>query len=530
MSGFDLVLCGGTVVDGTGAAPVRADVGVVDGVIAAIGELPTADSVVYDVDGRTVCPGFVDVHTHSDLALLSNPLAHSKVRQGVTTEVVGNCGLGVAPVVPGSDPAALREAVSYLDLDPEIAWIWTDVPGHLEALAKAQPAVNVAALVGHLPLHAGVAGYDDRAPTPAELDRMRGLLGEALDAGAVGLSTGLMYAPLTFVGPDELRALGSVVADRDGLFAWHLRDYADALVPAVRQALDVAERTGCRTQLSHLVAVGERNWPAMAAALELIDDARERGLDVAMDVYPYLAGNAPLSQRLPAWAQAGGAAVWQRRLDEPDVVSRIRAVWDDDALDWSDVTVNAAPADEVVGRTVPDLAAEQGLHPDLVAVGLLREFGNAVTMVAGGRDAANLVDVLTHPASVVGSDGQALDPDGPTGAGMPHPRSYGCYPRLFDEFVGSGVLSMPEAVAKCTGRAAARIGLTDRGTVAAGLAADLVVVDTERIADRTTFADPQQFPDGIELVVVNGRVVVDHRGHTGVRPGAVLSRSRRGMP
>ncbi|TDD96289.1 N-acyl-D-amino-acid deacylase family protein [Jiangella asiatica] len=530
MTGWDLLITGGVVVDGTGTDGFRADVAVADGVIVAVGPdlgpvLPddTHATRTIDASGRIVCPGFVDIHTHSDLTLLSAPLARSAVHQGVTTVVVGNCGLGVAPLADGADVAGIRAAVGYLDLDPAVEWSWRDWAGYADAVAAARPSVNVAGLVGHLPLRGGVVGFDDRPPTPAELARMCELLGAALDEGAVGLSTGLMYAPLTFSRTDELVALARVVADRDALFAWHLRDYSDDVVPAVREALEVAAATGVRTQLSHLTAVGKRNWGSVVTALELIDAARGEGLDVAVDMYPYLAGNAPLAQRLPASVQAGGDAAMRARLADPAVLDQVRAHWADEAVGWDEITINAAPGEpEVLGHTVADLAAARGADPDAVAVELLARQGNAVSMVAGGRDAGDLVAVLAHPASVIGSDGQALDTEGPTGTGIPHPRSYGCYPRLLGEYVDNGSLTLAEAIHKGTSAAAARVGVTDRGIVADGYAADIVVLDTETFADRATYADPRRHPDGVDAVIVNGRPVVDHGRHTGARSGHVL--------
>lgn len=529
MTSWDLLITGGEVVDGTGGPVRRADVAVLDGKVAAVGDVGTGPAArTVDATGRWVCPGFVDVHTHSDLTLLSNPEAHSKVRQGVTTEVVGNCGLGVAPLTRGADVGAIRAAVSYLDVDPAVAWTWRDQADYLDAVAAARPSVNVAALVAHLPLRAGVVGFDDREADADDLEVMSDLLADSLEAGAVGLSTGLMYAPLVFARRAELEELGRVVADYDRVFAWHLRDYADDLLVGVREAIEIAERTGCRTQISHLVAVGQRNWGGVGAALELVDAARARGVDVGVDIYPYLAGNAPLSQRLPAWAQAGGDLAMRLRLHDPDIVERVRREWADSPLSWDDITINGAPSpagDAVTGRVVGEIARELGVHPDVVALDALAEFGNAVTMVAGGRDEGDLVAALTHAASVIGSDGQALDPTGPTGTGVPHPRSYGCYPRLFAEFVRPGVLPVAEAVAKCSGAAAARVGLRDRGVLAADAAADIVIIDPDRVTDRATFAEPHQFPDGIDMVVVNGRVVVDHDGHTSERSGTVLRAS-----
>ncbi|SDU59551.1 N-acyl-D-amino-acid deacylase family protein [Jiangella alkaliphila] len=515
----DLLIAGGTVIDGTGADGVRADVAVANGAIVAAGG-PAARTI--DATGKVVCPGFVDLHTHSDLTLLSAPEARSAVHQGITTTVVGNCGLGVAPLAAGADVGGVRAAVGYLDLDPAVDWSWRSYGEYLDAVAAARPSLNVAGLVGHLPLHAGVVGFDDRLPTPGELDELTSLLAGALDAGAAGLSTGLMYAPLTFAGRAELVALAEVVAARDALFAWHLRDYGDDVLPAVREALDVAAATGVRTQLSHLTAVGRRNWGSVTAALELIDAARADGLDVAVDMYPYLAGNAPLAQRLPAWAQAGGDAAMRARLADPEAVARIRAHWSVQALGWDEITVNSAPDPEVVGHTVTQLAADRGTDPDSVAIDLLARYGNAVSMVAGGRDAGDLRAVLSHPAGVIGSDGQALDIDGPTGKGMPHPRAYGAYPRLLSEHVAGGTLTLPEAIRKCTSGAARRAGITDRGTITAGQAADIVILDVGRLADRATFADPRQYPAGVDAVIVNGEPTISHGQHTGARAGQVL--------
>jgi N-acyl-D-amino-acid deacylase len=517
----DLLITGGTVVDGTGAAERRADVAIADGRVEAVGDLSGRPAArVLDAGGQVVCPGFVDVHTHSDLTLLSNPVAHSKVRQGVTTEVVGNCGLGVTPVL--GDRAALRGAAGYLDLDPAIAWDWHDLPGYLDALDGTRPSVNVASLVAHIPLRAGVVGFEDRAADAPELDRMCGLLADALDAGAVGASTGLVYAPLTYAREEELTALARTVAARDRVFAWHIRDYGDALLDSVRQVLRVAEATGCRTQISHLIAVGRRNWGKVARALELIDAARERGADVAADVYPYLAGNAPLSQLLPAWAQTGGEAAMRERLADQGVRDRVRAEWQDLPNSWSEITVSRIPVrrDGVMGRTVADLAGSDDGGP--VALDLVAEFGNAVMMVAGGRSEEDLLAVLRHPATVIGSDGQALDPDGATGQGVPHPRSFGCYPRLFGDYVRTGRLGLAEAVHKCTGAAAARVGLTERGELRPGTAADVVVFAPDLIADRATYAEPQRYPDGISAVLVNGRIVVEDGAHLGERPGEIL--------
>jgi N-acyl-D-aspartate/D-glutamate deacylase len=534
MSG-DLVLAGGLVVDGTGAPPQRADLLISGGRIAAVDALIIGSEVPRrDVTGRVVCPGFVDIHSHSDLTLLSDARALSKLYQGVTTEVVGNCGLGVAP--PGAAPAALRRAVSYLDLDPGVGWGWPDLAGYLDTLASARPGVNVAALVGHVALHAAVCGFDDRPAGASDLVRMAGLLRDALDAGAVGLSTGLIYAPLPYVRDDELLALAGVAASAGRIFAWHLRNYDDHLVASAAQAVRIARATGCRTQISHLAAVGRRNWGAVRRVLDLVDRAVADGIDVGVDAYPYLHGNAPLAQLLPAWAQKRDPAVWAPALGDRATRAEIRKAWIDRPIAWDEIaiswTARTAP-DPDVGRTVADLAVERGTTGDDLVLDLLAELGTGVLMTAGGRSEDDLRAVLAHPATVVASDGLALDPGGVTGVGLPHPRSYGCFPRYLSRYVSNGSQhvsdsALADAVRRCTSAPAARIGLTDRGVLRRGAPADIVVFDRARLRDTATFSAPHRFPDGIDMVLVNGVVAVDGDRHCGDRTGRVLRHPGKG--
>lgn len=504
----DLLLAGGTLVDGTGTAPRAADVLVRGDRVAAVLE-PGADVPAerVDVSGRVVCPGFVDIHTHSDLTLLSDPLAHSKVRQGVTTEVVGNCGLGVAPVGPKTDLAALRSAVAYLDLDPAVSFTWRSVAEYLDAVAGA--SVHVATLVGHIPIRAAAMGFDDRPATPAELDVMCEVLADALTDGALGLSTGLVYPPLRAARSDELRVLAEVVAGHDAVFAWHLRDYSDDLVASAAEAVRIAELTGCRTQISHLASVGERNWGRVRSVLAM------SAPDLGFDIYPYLAGNAPLSQLLPD-------RVGVNALADPLVREQVATAWLGNPVPWTEITVAGGAATAVLGRTVAELAGGDR-DASTVAMDLIAEHGHNVIMTAGGRNAADLRAVLDHPATVVASDGMALNPDGPTGRGFPHPRSFGTFPRAVTEF-GADLAAI---VHKCTQAPAQRVGLTDRGTVEPGQLADLVVLNMERLADRATFTQPQRFPGGVELVFVAGTMVVAAGEHTGSRPGGVVRRATR---
>ena len=541
---MDLLLTGGRVYDGSGATAFLGDVGVVDGrLLLNRDHLASAlqrygpPTRTLDVTGLAVCPGFVDIHTHSDLTLLSNSLGPSKIQQGVTTEVVGNCGLGLAPLPsPGDRTAAanlasIRAAVGYLDLDPAVEIGWRDFAGYLRAVAAAGPAINVAAFVPHLPLHAAVVGLHDQPADDGQLRTMAELLDRELTAGAVGLSTGLVYAPLCYVQEAELLGLGEVVARHGKLFAWHVRDYGDHLLASVRQAIRVAATVGCRLQISHLTAVGRRNWGAVHDALAEVDAARAAGCDIGVDIYPYLAGNAPLSQLLPDWAQEGGSEIFAPRLQEDATRKRVMSVWSDRSWDWNDIVVNAVaghraedPANVTfLGKSIAALAHQRQVSEDAVALDLLATFGASVLMVAFGRSESDLRAVLGHPVAVVASDGQALDPAGPTGAaGRPHPRSYGCFPRYLSRYA----TDLADGIRRCTSAAAARVGLTDRGLLADGYPADLVVFDPGALADNATFDDPQRFPAGIALVAVNGQIVLDHGTDTGARPGKVLTVDR----
>jgi len=525
---FDLLIHGGTVVDGTGAPALQADVAVSRGRIEAIGALAAASArTALDATGKVVAPGFIDAHSHSDLSLLSDPHARSKVHQGVTTEIVGNCGLAVAPLASHDAEPGVREAIYIVDPDPGVAWSWRSVDEYFDRLASAGPAVNVALLAGHLAIRASVMGYADRLATADELQQMQRLLGEALDDGAVGLSTGLMYAPISFAPAAELVALGDVVAQADRVFAMHMRNYGDTLLEAVDEAVEVGRASGCKVQVSHLAVTGRRNWGKLPTALERLDHARAEGVRVRQDCYPYLAGSANLSQLLPGWAHEGGTAAMVERVRSSTERERVRRDWQSQlALDWDEIMVcwvRSGGDESVVGMRVAEIAAQRGQPADEVALDLIASEEGLVNMIAFGRSEDDLRAALAHPSTMIGSDGLAVDPNGPSGSGHPHPRYYGCYPRVFGTYVRqTGLLSMEQAIHKCTGLVADTFGVIDRGVLAVSKAADVVIFDPETIADCATFLEPQRFPAGIQAVVVNGEVVVENGCHTGARPGRVM--------
>jgi N-acyl-D-aspartate/D-glutamate deacylase len=525
---FDLLIDGGTVIDGTGAPGVRADVGISGDRIAAIGSLSTAVATKrIDARGRVVCPGFIDAHSHSDLTLLSDGKALSKIHQGVTTEIVGNCGLGVAPLASAEAIAGVRDGIYIIDPDPSVEWTWTSMAEYLDRLESSGVSLNVAALAGHLAIHASVMGYDNRLPSSEEIERMRTLLDAALNEGAIGLSTGLMYAPISYAGREELTALGEIVARYDRVFAMHMRNYGDHLLEAVDEALAVGATSGCQIQASHLCVAGRRNWGKTTEALERMDRARSNGVRVRADIYPYVAGSANLSQLLPGWAHEGGTAAMVARLRTPADRERIRVEWRTTlAQEWSDILVcwvRQGGDQSVVGKRVSDIATERATEPDAVALDLIAAEEGLINMIAFGRSDDDLHTVLRHPDTLIGSDGLAVDPKGRSGSGHPHPRYYGCYPRLLGMYVrNNATLQLEDAIHRSTGLVADTFGIADRGVLAPDRAADIVVFDPAAVIDGATFLDPQRFPIGISSVIVNGTLVVDGGEHTGARPGRVL--------
>ncbi len=524
----DLVITGGTVVDGTGAPARPGDVAVARGRIVGVGHLAhVVASDRIDATGLVVAPGFVDLHAHSDLTLLSAGAARSAVAQGITTQVVGNCGMGPFPAPPDR-AAEVRAAIALIDLDPGVPWTWHSAAGYRAALARSGLAIHGAPLCGHLALRVATAGNRPGPLEVAERLRLEWLADEALDEGAVGLSTGLMYPPARSADAAELDVLGRSAARRGRMLAVHMRDYAAGLLDAVDEAIGVARRTGVRLQLSHVAVAGRRNHGLVLRALERVDAARAEGLDIGVDIYPYLAGSANLSQLLPGWAQEGGPDAVVERLGDPATRARIAEEWEATLhLRWDEVRVSLVDEDlrdMVLGRTIEEAAEALGCGPHEAAMTLIGRTHDRVQMVAFGRSERDLHAVLRHDAASIGSDGLALDPDGPTGAGHPHPRSYGCYPRLLGRVVREDrLVSLEQAVRMATSAPAARVGIADRGRIEVGLAADLVVLDAATVIDRATFEDPARFPVGIRDVLVEGAPVIrDGRQHPGVRPGRVL--------
>jgi N-acyl-D-amino-acid deacylase len=526
---LDLKIEGATVIDGTGSVGGRADVGVREEVIAAVGDLGReAAGRVINAAGRTLAPGFIDMHSHSDFRLGLNPRAESKIRQGVTTEVVGNCGFSPAPVSP-QFRHEFRGFALYLPKGVE--YDFPTVGDYLRALDGEGMAVNVVPLVGHGSLRVATMGFARRPPTAPELGRMQRLLADGIEDGAWGMSTGLIYAPGSFATTEEIVDLARVAARHRGFYATHIRGEGATLLDAVREAIRVGRDADLPVQISHVKASGRPNWGKVADALALIDAAAAEGLDVLADVYPYTASSTSLRTLLPDWALEGGIDAMIARLADPDTRARIREHLEAptgqsliERLGWDNVMIAwCAQRKDAEGRRVAEIAAARGMAPfDAACELLVDELGKAAVILFQ-LDEADVRRALTHPRVMIGSDGSALAPYGELGAGKPHPRSYGTFPRVLGEYAREQrVLTLAQAVHKMTGMPARRLGLRDRGVIRVGAKADLVVFDPRRVADQATYQDPHRYPTGIDHVVVNGRLVIKDGEHTGSLPGRVL--------
>ncbi len=532
---YDILIRGGLLLDGSGAAGKPGDVAIRDGRIAAIGtDLGEDAAKVIDAKNLAVAPGFIDIKTHSDFTLPINPKAESKVRQGVTTEIVGHCGFSVAPALPGK----VELIRGYLSASaPWLPFREMTFPDYLDTFPAT--AVNAGMLVGHNTLRLMVMGMANRPPTADELAAMITLLDEALAAGALGLSSGLFTAPGSYAQPDEMIALCHVVKRHNAGYFTHLRDESNKVLEAVEEAIEIAETCGVHVEIVHFKCSGTDNWGKAKRALAMIAAAKARGLDVDCDSYPYAAGSNPLKNLMPQWVQAGGVDEMLARLKLQETRTRIRADIARDGLNnwgripsWDCVQISISPhLPQHAGRTIGALAAERGQDPiDTVADYLVDDKG-ATRILVTSISEDDIREIVASPLALVGSDGNCVATYGTVSQGLPHPRFYGTFPRIIGHYVGEQeLLSLELAVHKMTGATARALKLKDRGLIREGYRADVTIFDPADFRDRATYADPHQYPTGRRTtVIVNGTLVVENATHTGALPGTVLRRDRAGQ-
>jgi N-acyl-D-aspartate/D-glutamate deacylase len=531
----DLLICGGEVIDGTGAPGRQANVAVRDGRISAIGAAyATPARRVIEARGLVVAPGFIDIKTHSDFNLPICPRAESRVHQGITTELVGSCGFSVAPVPPGR----LATVSEYLApfASPAFKFGEASFAAYLESFPAT--STNVAMQVGHNTVRVAVMGLDKRAPTGKEQSAMEGLVEAALDAGAVGVSSGPFTAPGAFAAPDELEALARIAARYGAGYATHVRDESNGVGEAVQEAVGAAQRTDARTRIVHVKVSGTDNWGRANRLLDDLAKARDRGVPIECDHYPYTSALMPLRNVLPLWVQDGGTPRMLERLGEAKVRDDIRQHIAERGLNalgripsWDAIRIVVSPAaPEDAGRTIADVAARRGSDPIDALCDILLADRCATRGLVASMAEEDVKAFVSCPWVLVGSDGRAWGSEGALARELPHPRFYGTFPRILGHYSRElGLLDLPHAVHKMTGATAAALRLVDRGVLKEGAAADITVFDPARIADRATVEEPRRYPDGIVHVVVNGVMVIDAGTHTGALPGRVLRRTSAGV-
>jgi N-acyl-D-amino-acid deacylase len=529
---LDLILLGGTLIDGTGSPRFESDIGITGQRITAIGDLREREAhQVLDISGLFITPGIIDIHGHSDLSLLADSRAASKLHQGVTTEISGQCGISAAPLF-GHTRNQLSTWINVVGVEPT----WTHMWEYLEQLEKKRLAINYGTLVGHSNLRYAVTSGEDSALKPLELIEMRVILAQALEEGALGMSSGLFYTPSSYADESEISALCGTLDLFNGLYATHIRNEGSNLERSLQEAIRVGVSVDVRVHISHLKLASRSLWGQAERILALLDHARQRGIDLSWDQYPYAAAATTLDAVIPPRFHSGGSDALRQRLRDPQmreaiiqaIKNEVDTEWENVVFEsgWDHIQISSHPTRrEWVGRTVTDIAAENGRDPYEMVLDLVLESPSQVEMIDFCMHEDDVEAILRHPATIIVSDAQTLAPDGPLSQGLPHPRAYGTYPRVLGYYVRErNSLTWEEAVHKMSAMPAERLDLEARGLIRQGYFADLMVFDPQMIADRATYTDPHRYPTGIQHVLVNGEFALRDGEQTEARAGQVLRR------
>lgn len=545
---YDVIIRGGTVYDGSGDAPVTADVGLRADTIAAVGDLSAASGATeIDAEGLAVAPGFINMLSWATNALIIDGRSQSDIRQGVTLEVFGE-GWSMGPLNDAMKRERLRDAVSDLGALDAVAerlgveatgdtltWPWTTLGEYLNFLEQKGVAPNVASFVGATTVRIHEMGYADRAPTPDELERMRGLVRQAMDEGALGVGSSLIYAPAFYANTDELIALAEVAAEDDGMYISHLRSEGNRLLEALDELITIARAADIQSEVYHLKAAGQANWDKLGPAIERIEAARDEGLGVAANMYTYTAGSTGLNAAMPPWVQEGGFEAWRQRLQDPAIRARVAEAMDTPTDEWENLYL-AAGADNVlltgfrnealrplIGQTLAEVAADRGTTPAETAMDLVVEDSSRVDVVYFLMSEENVQRQIALPWMTFGSDAGSMATEGVFLESNTHPRAYGNFARLLGKYVREErVIPLEEAIHRLTALPAERLNIRHRGRLKPGYFADLALFDPEAIQDHATYEDPHQYATGMRHVIVNGTPVLRNGEPTGATPGRVV--------
>ncbi len=525
----DILIRNGEVLDGSGAKGYKADVAIQGDRIVEIGDLSGMQAdLVIDATGKTVAPGFIDMHSHSDMTLPFYPDSESMVRQGITTLVTGNCGISPVPLAP-----ATRDQVIASMFGGEKRFPWDQLNSFgsfLDYLEKNPTAQNFVGLIGQGAIRAAVMGFSAARPTEEQMEDMQKLVAESMEQGAFGISTGLIYPPGSYASTDELIEVTKPVGERKGIYFSHIRGEGDTLLDALAEAIEIGRQTGAAVQISHYKAAGRDNWDKAVPGLDLIQNARNEGLDVTADMYPYTAGGTSLVAILPEWAQEGGLEDIARRLSDPATRAKMTQDMKTTGFfrvaEWDKVLIGGSKNPDYVGHFISELAEKAGKTPyDWIFDALLETQGE-MGMMLFMMSEENIRKELPRPFMMIGTDGVGVPAQGDPREGLPHPRSFGTFPRVLGQLVREEhVIPLETAINKMTGMPAEKLGLKERGYLKEGFFADVVVFDPLTVRDETTYQKPNVYPTGIDTVIVNGVPVICAGQAMGKRPGRVVRRS-----
>jgi N-acyl-D-amino-acid deacylase len=527
---FDVIIRGGTVYDGTGRAPVRADVGIKGDRIAAVGNLSRATApTIIDAKGLAVAPGFINMLSHSETSWFEDSRSLSELRQGVTTQIFGESSMG-----PLNDEMKQRRAASQGDLKFKIEW--TTLAEYLNYLEKRGMSQNVASFIGAPTIREYVIGLDDKPPTPAQLDQMRELVRREMEAGALGITTALIYPPAFFAKTDELIELCKVAAKYKGKYTAHMRSEGAQLIEAVEETIRISREAGLPAEIYHLKASGEANWPKMDQVIKMIENARRQGVKITADMYTYPAGGTGLDASLPPWVFDGGREAAYKRLQDPATRQKIAEAVRAPTNEWENLYLLSGSPDRILlasfrndnlkpltGKTLAEVAKMRGKDPVETIMDLLLEDRSRIGTIYFLMSEDNIKKQIRQPWVSFGSDAASISAEGVFLKSAAHPRTYGNFARLLGKYVrDEKVISLTEAVRRLTSLPATNLGLNHRGLLQRGMFADVVIFDPQTIADRATFESPHQYSVGVRDVFVNGQQVLKNGEHTGAKPGRAL--------
>lgn len=528
---LDILILNGRVIDGTSGPWYKADIGIRNGKIIAIGKIRGIDARnTIDASGLFVSPGFIDMHSHSDYTLLIDGRAMSKIMQGVTTEVIGNCGSSAAPIIGlMKDEIEKRENIYGLKVD------WVKMSEYIHKLEESGISLNVVPLVGYANIRIAVMGYDAREPTISEREEMKEILINALEDGAFGMSTGLRYDPQSFAKTEEIIEFAKVLSEYGGIYASHIRDEGDRgfVIEAIEEAIRIGKEAGVPVEISHLKILAKPLWDKCDEILKLIDEARIKGIEVTADQYPYEASGTSLLAWIPKWANEGGRRKLQERLKDPNLREKIKLELYE-IMEYRGGAENAIvsrfePNPLLEGLSIKQISEEWNLKYDETAIKLVEkalESESGIGIINFNQKRENLVKIFAKPWVMVGSDGYALSPIGVLAKGVHHPRSYGTFPRAIVKYVKEEkIVTLEECIRKMTSLPANTLGLWNKGLIKVGFDADIVIFDFESIGDQATYNEPTKYPTGIEYVIVNGVITVEKGVHKGEKAGRILRKN-----